>query len=77
MRQHTNVTKVFDYTAIADKLRTVSLGNDSRQTGVVKPVYGIPTSKPINLKADLDCGKFQKVEITEFCPSSLMILMLT
>ena len=33
----------FDYTTIADRLRTVSWGNDSHPTGVVKPVYGIPT----------------------------------
>ena len=30
-----------DYTAIADQLRTVSWGNDSHPTGVVKRVYGI------------------------------------
>ena len=35
--------KNVDYTTIADRLRTVSWGNDSHQTGVVKPVYGIPT----------------------------------
>ena len=35
--------KKFDYTTIADRLRTVSWGNDSHPTGVVKPVYGIPT----------------------------------
>ena len=35
--------KNFDYTTIADRLRTVSCGNDCHQTGVVKPVYGIPT----------------------------------
>ena len=38
-----NATKNFDYTTIADRLRTVSCGNDSHQTGVVKPVYGIQT----------------------------------
>ena len=44
-----NVTKQttpkqnFDYTSIADRLRTVSWGNDSHPTGVVNPVYGIPT----------------------------------
>ena len=41
--QHKNPTKTFDYTTIADRLRTVSLGNDSHPTGVIKPVYGIPT----------------------------------
>ena len=39
--QHKNTTKNFDYTTFADRLRTVSLGNDSHPTGVVKPVYGI------------------------------------
>ena len=29
----------FDYTTIADWLRTVSWSNSSRPTGVVKPVY--------------------------------------
>ena len=31
-------------------LRTVSFGNDSHPTGVVKPVYGIPTF-PLTAKA--------------------------
>ena len=35
--------KNFDYTTIADRLRTVSWSNNSHQTGVVKPVDGIPT----------------------------------
>ena len=43
MWQHKNATKNFDYTTIADRLRTFSWGNDSHPTGVVKPVYGIPT----------------------------------
>ena len=38
-----NANKNFDYTMIAERLRTVSLSNDSHQTGVVKPVYGIPS----------------------------------
>ena len=38
-----NATKNFDFTTIADRLMTVSWGNDSRPTGVVKPVNGIPT----------------------------------
>ena len=37
--QHKNVTKNFDYTTIADRLRTVSWSNSSHTTGVVKPVY--------------------------------------
>ena len=50
--KHKNATKNFDYTTIADRLRTVSLGNDSHPTGVVKPVYGIPTF-PLTAKAVL------------------------
>ena len=41
--QYENATKNFEYTGIADRLRTVSWSNDSHPTGVVKPVYGIPT----------------------------------
>ena len=33
-----NATKNFDYTTIADRLRTVSWSNNSHPTGVVKPV---------------------------------------
>ena len=44
--------KKFDYTTIADRLRTVSLGNDSHPTVVVKPVYGFPTF-PLTAKAVL------------------------
>ena len=36
-------TKTLDYTTIVDRLRTVRWNNDSNQTGVVKPVYGITT----------------------------------
>ena len=43
MWQHLNATKNFYYKTIADRLRTVSCGNDSYPTGVVKPVNGIPT----------------------------------
>ena len=38
-----NPGKNFDYTTISDRIRTVSWGNDSHPTGVVVPVYGIPT----------------------------------
>ena len=48
--QHENATKNFDYTTIAYRLRTVTWGNDSHPTGVVKPVYGIPTF-PLTAKA--------------------------
>ena len=34
----TNATKNFDYTPIADRLRTVSMSNNSYPTGVVTPV---------------------------------------
>ena len=34
----------FDYTTIADQLRTVSRSNSNQPTGVVKPVYGRPPS---------------------------------
>ena len=47
--------KNFDYTTIADRLRTVSLSNDSNPTGVVKPVYGIRTF-PKTTKAVLSKG---------------------
>ena len=40
----------FDYTKMADGLRTVSWSNNSHPTGVVKPVYGIPTF-PLTAKA--------------------------
>ena len=33
-----NGTKNFDYTTITDRLRTVSLNNNSNDTGVIKPV---------------------------------------
>ena len=38
-----NATKKFDYTAIADRLRTVRWSNNCHPTGVVKLVYGYPT----------------------------------
>ena len=34
-----NTIKNFDYTTIADQLRTISWSNSSRPTGVIKPVY--------------------------------------
>ena len=44
--QH-NATKKFDYTAVADRLRTVSWSNYSHPTGVVNLVYGpnLPTPR--------------------------------
>ena len=44
-----------DYTTIADRLRTVNLGNDNHPTGMDKPVYGIPTF-PLTTKAVLSKG---------------------
>ena len=41
--KHTNTTKHFNYTTTADVFWTVSWGNDSYPTGVLNPVYGIPT----------------------------------
>ena len=45
-----NATKNFDYSTIADRLRTFSWRNDSHLTGVVKLVYGIPTNHNVQLK---------------------------
>ena len=45
-----NATKNFDYTTIADRLRTVSWSNSSHPTGVVKPVYERSTF-PLTAKA--------------------------
>ena len=43
--------KLLLYTTIADRLRTDSWRNDSYATGVVKPVYGMPTFLPTNRKS--------------------------
>ena len=43
-------TKNFDYTMIADRLRTISWGKDSHLSGVVIPVYGSQTF-PLTAKA--------------------------
>ena len=43
-----NVTKKFDYTAVADRLRTDSWNNYSHKTGVVNLVYGPNLSTPRN-----------------------------
>ena len=40
-RQHKKRHNTFDYTTIADRLRTVSCSNNNHSTGVVNPVYGI------------------------------------
>ena len=44
-----NATKNFDYTTIAARLMTVSWSNDFHPTGVVKPVFEIP-SFPLTVK---------------------------
>ena len=49
-RDNTKHHQNFDYTTIADRLRTVGWSNDSHPTGVVKPVYGIPIF-PLSTKA--------------------------
>ena len=38
--KYENATKHFDYTTIVDRLRTVTLSDDSQPIGVVKPVNG-------------------------------------
>ena len=43
-----NVTKKFDYTAVADRLRTVSWSNYVHPTGVVNLVYGPNLPTPLN-----------------------------
>ena len=47
-QQHKNATKKFDYTAVADRLRTVSWSNYSHSTGVVNLVYGPNLPTPHN-----------------------------
>ena len=42
--QHKNGTQNFDYTTIADRLRTVSLSNDIHPTGVVNQLTGYQPS---------------------------------
>ena len=46
-----NATKKFDYTSVADRLRTVSWSNYSHPTGVVNLVYGPRNSIQKHLKA--------------------------
>ena len=48
--QRKNATKNFDYTTIANRLRTVSWSNSSHPTGVVKPVYERSTVIEISLR---------------------------
>ena len=48
------------YTTIMDRLRTVSWGNNSHPTGVVKPVNGQPTF-PLTATAVLSKGHTLKI----------------
>ena len=43
-----NATKKFDYTAVADRLRTVNWSNYGHPTGVINLVYGPNLSIPRN-----------------------------
>ena len=60
-----NATKNFDYTTIADRLRTVSWSNSSHSTGVVKPVYEHST---FPLTATFDHTNRNRKKITGFTP---------
>ena len=50
-----NATKKFDYTAVADRLRTVSWSNYGHLTGVVNLVYGpnLPTPRNSRLSSSI------------------------
>ena len=37
--QHKNAAKIYDYTTIADRLKTVSWSHNNHPTGMVKPAY--------------------------------------
>ena len=66
--------KTTDYTTIADRFRTVSWGNDSHPTGVVKPVYGIPTF-PLTATAMLSKGRTLKKYLSCKCRRRLSVLV--
>ena len=59
-------TKSFDYTTISDRLRIVSWSNDSYPTGVVKPVYGIPTFPPKQIKTKRNISLNVSIMICQF-----------
>ena len=59
MWQHKNATKNFDYTTIADRLRTVSWSNSSHPTGVVKPVYERSTFPLTATAVNPKCSKME------------------
>ena len=45
-RDITKTPPTFDYTTIADRLRTISWSNDSQPTGVVEPAKGVLNLPP-------------------------------
>ena len=51
-----NATKMFDYTAVADRLRTVSWSNYGHQAGVVNLVYGPDLPTPRNSRVIVCIG---------------------
>ena len=61
--QSKNATKNFEYTTIADRLRTVSWSNDSHPTGVAKPVYGIPTFPLVFFLFQRLIFEFQRIKL--------------
>ena len=48
--EYKNATQNFDYSTIANRLKTVSWSNYSHPTDVVEPVNGLPTF-PLTTKA--------------------------
>ena len=64
--QHENATKNFDYTTISDRLGMVIWSNDSYPTGVVKPVYGIPTFPPKRIKTKRNFSAAVAIMICQF-----------
>ena len=70
--RHKNVTKNFDYTTISERLRMVSWSKDSYPTGVVKPVYGIPTFPPKRIK---DQTQFFCGSVYHDLPVSALVLI--
>ena len=71
-----NATKNFDYTTIADSLRTVSWSNSSHSTGVVKSVYERSTCQltlqySLNI-VQLDPTRYQRKFLSKY--STTLIL---
>ena len=59
-----NATKKFDYTAVADRLKTVSCSNYGHPTGVVNLVYGPNLPTPRNSRV---IKKTQNSHSKNFC----------